>query len=629
MAGAIPGQRGKQAQLPLPSVVPTFVEITEAAGIRFHHHHGGVGEKHLPETMGAGVAWLDYDGDGIWDLYFVDSGVLLGTASPAEAAQGARPTGANVLYRGGPADDFSPVPDALVGDRGYGMGVAVADYDGDGWPDLLITNFGPNALYRNNGDGTFENVTETAGIVGDQWSASAGWGDLDGNGLPDLYVANYVVYALSNALQCGTPELGTRSYCHIDLFDGVADRLYRNRGDGSFEEISEQAGVANALEGKGLGVVMGDLNDDGLIDIYVANDTAQNFLYLNRGGFVFEDTGLISGAGYSENGTPQAGMGTDLGDIDGDGKLEIVVTNFAFEPVNLYRLAPMGGYLDDAYPLGVGEATLPVLGFGVLMSDLDGDGDLDLAMANGHILDNVSKLKDNTTYPLPNQVFVNRLTELRALAGRGRGGPAGASSSTPWRPQRGLLTDVSALAGEAVNRARVSRGLAAGDADGDGWPDLAVTNSNGAAELLRNATDSSANRLVLRLRGRAGNRDALGARVWITPMVGRAGEPGSAAGSNAAAGEPATAGQRPAPQGSTPAIFSQMLEVKSSSSYCSQNATDLYVGLGEATAAILEIRWPGKKRQKIGRVDAGQLLLVVEGRGVVASRLLGPYQSAS
>ena len=311
----------QQAALGPPNPAPSFSDVTGAKGIDFQHHHGGTGNKQLAETMGSGVAWLDFDQDGRWDLYFVDS------------------EGENALYRGSD-DAIEAAPQANIADPSYGMGVSVSDYDGDGFSDVYITNLGRNVLYRNNGDGTFSGVTEEAGVGDPKWSVSSAWGDLNGDGLPDLYVANYIVSNRENPLYCGEPDQGIRSYCHISLFDGVSDTVYRNDGDGGFTNVAREAGFTG--DGKGLGVAMGHLDDDNWLDVYVANDTTRNFLLLNRGGFTFEDVGLVSGVGYGTSGQPQAGMGTELADLDGDGSPEILVTNFSFEPVNLYRSVAPG-----------------------------------------------------------------------------------------------------------------------------------------------------------------------------------------------------------------------------------------------------------------------------------------------
>ncbi len=551
----------QRTRLGPPDPTPTFSDVTGAVGVDFQHHHGGTGDKQLAETMGSGVAWLDFDRDGRWDLYFVDS------------------AGPNVLYRGSDGA-IESAPQANIADTSYGMGVSVSDYDADGFADVYVTNLGRNALYRNNGDGTFSGVTEEAGVGDTEWSVSSAWGDLNGDGLPDLYVANYIVSDGENPLYCGEPDKGIRSYCHISLFDGVGDTVYRNDGDGRFTNVAAQAGFTE--DGKGLGVAMGHVDDDNWLDVYVANDTTRNFLLLNRGGFRFEDVGLVSGVGYGANGRPQAGMGTELADLDGDGSPEILVTNFAFEPVNLYRSVAPGFFLDDTFQLGLGEATLPTLGFGLALEDFDGDGDLDIAVANGHILDDVSRIKDNATFPQPNQVLVNRLTELQSQ-----------HTMANWRPDRDLLTEATLAAGEAMSRARVSRGMAAGDFNGDGRPDLVVTNSNGPAELLRNDTRDTANRLVLRLTGRESDRDAVGARLLVRPVDSEA---------------------------------MWIREVRSASSYASQHAGDVYVGLGSSPAARVEIVGPSGNEETIERLEAGRLYVLVEGRGIIADRLLTPRQ---
>jgi hypothetical protein len=586
----------------------TFEDVSDSAGIDFIHTMGRSARKHLPETMGSGVAWLDYDADGIWDLYFVDSGFLWDSSGIEAQAAAEHPVMDNALYRGLAVGTFSRATDAGVADAGFGQGVTAADYDGDGWTDLYVTNYGANTLYRNNGDGTFSDVTSAAGVGDTGWGVSASWGDLNGDNLPDLYVVNYLVYDLETAPYCRDQAKGILSYCHVDLFEGQRDVLYLNRGDGTFVDITNDAGLAIAgpIEGKGLGVVMGDINEDGHIDIYVANDMTRNFLFQNRGDLTFEDFGLAAGVGFSYEGMPQAGMGVDLGDMDGDGHLDIVVTNFDSQSNNLYRAHGPGFFLDDAYTVGIGESSFRQLGFGVAMIDLDGDGDLDLPVANGHILEVIQQLKANITYEQPNQVFRNRLDELRAEAIAGgelaprdspesRIGPEifgqDVSGDTRWRPHGALLIDASETAGAAIVRERVSRGLAFADIEGDGWPDLAISNSDGPAEVLRNTTARANQRLTLRLRGRRSNREAFGARVWVTPV---------------------------SPDGSV-AGFTQSFEVKSASSYCSQNATDLYIGLGQAGMADVEIRWPSGDIERLGALTAGQLALIVQGRGQVAS----------
>ena len=575
----------------LPAAGPTqdagalrFVDVTAESGLDFVHERGARGAKHLPETMGAGVVWVDYDGDGDQDLYLVQSGPLPVAEEP--------PLG-NMMFRND-SGHLTPVR-AGAEHSGYGMGVAAADWDGDGFTDLFISNLGPDVLLRNNGDGTYS-VQVSSGIEDARWSASAAWGDLDLDGLADLYVTKYVVYDFATALACGEQQFENRSYCHIDLFVADTDTVYRNAGDGTFEDRSDQAGVTNAVEGKGLGVVIGDVTGDGYPDIYVANDTQQNFLYVNRGDWSFEEQGLFSGTGYSESGAGMAGMGTDMADLDGDGRAEILVTNFAFENNNLYREVAPGAYLDESSSLGFGGPGFAALSFGITTLDADADGDIEIAVANGHILDNVTTVQDNTTYPQRNHLFENHLTDMRRA--RLASGDASARA-TGWRPEANLFTEGSMAAGSGFASIDVSRGMATGDLDGDGLPDLAVTNSGGPARLLANRAPAPGHRLVVRLRGRASNRDALDAQVTVTPVGGDPGEDGAAG-------------------------FAQLKSVRSGSSYLSQGAADLYFGLAASDAARVEIRWPDGELQAIESVAADQLLLVIQGLAPKSRPLAAP-----
>ncbi len=557
-----------------------FEEVTAASGLDFVHERGARGSKHLPETMGAGVAWVDYDGDGDNDLYFVQSGPLPGTDEPAIG---------NAMFR----NDNGRLTRVITGAEhaGYGMGVAAADWDGDGFADLFISNLGPDVLLRNNGDGTYSEQT-LSGVEDARWSASASWSDLDLDGLADLYVTKYVKYDFDTALACGEQQFQNRSYCHIDLFVADSDTVYRNAGDGTFEDRSEEAGVANAFEGKGLGVVIGDLTDDGYPDIYVANDTQQNFLYVNRGDWTFEEQGLFSGTGYSESGMGMAGMGTDMADLDGDGRAEILVTNFAFENNNLYREVAPSAYLDDSSALGFGAPGFATLAFGITTLDADADGDMEIAVANGHILDNVTVVQDNTTYPQRNHLFENHLTDMR------RAQTSAAASG--WRPEADLFSEISSAAGTGFAAIHVSRGIAPGDLDGDGLPDLAVTNSGGPARVLANRTATPGNRLVVRLRGRNTNRDALDARVTVTPLGGS---------SDGAVG------------------FAQEHFVRSGSSYLSQGASDLYFGLATSSTARIQVRWPDGELQVIESMAADKLMLLVQGHAPQTRALRPPAGS--
>ena len=383
---------------PLPAL---FTDVTEAAGIHFTHEAGLSDRKHLPETMGPGAAFFDADGDGDMDLYLVNSGALGDDPGAAGAA--------NALYRNDGDGLFADVTDASgVGDTGYGMGVAAADYDGDGLTDLYVTNYGPNALYRNNGDGTFRRAGR-AGVDGDEWSVSSAFADVDNDGDLDLYVVNYVVYDLSMQ-PCVGPDSGLLEYCHPRFYQGESDILYRNEGDGTFVDVTDAAGVANSVEGKGLGVVAADYDSDGLVDIYVANDTTRNLLYRNRGDGTFVDVALATGAGYSGDGLPEGGMGVDFGDYNADGALDLFVTNSSAETNTLYRNNRDGSFTDVTAASGLAADSVAMLAFGTAFVDIDNDMDLDIFTVNGGLQPNVAGGP-----ALPER----RAGELRALAGRG------------------------------------------------------------------------------------------------------------------------------------------------------------------------------------------------------------------
>ncbi len=564
-----------------------FEDVSAAAGVSFRHHHGGTERRHLPQTMGAGVAWLDYDQDGRADLYLVESGPLPDGSTPAEAEAG---TGANELLRQRPDGTFAAIPGAAA-DPGYGKGVSVADYDNDGYPDIFVGNWGANALYRNNGDGTFSNVSSAAGVDDPRLTFSSGWADFDGDGWLDLFAVNYVRYELATAVVCEDRVRGIIDYCHPAIFDGQKDTLYTSRGDGTFIDRSEALVGARDIDGKGLAVTIMDLDADGRLDVYVANDTTPNFAYFNRGDR-FEESGEMTGLGVGDTGQPQAGMGIDFGDVDGNGTFEIVVTNFEDEPYNLYRSIAPGFYVDETYAVGLGTTSRSLLGFGVVLADYDADGDLDVSVANGHILE----FADD--YRQPNQVLTNQLGALRAAAERdGELLPPGPGAPAPsWLPAGTLFIDTSAGAGEAINRRRVSRGMAVADYDADGRLDLAVTNVNDRAELLRNVSDAG-NSITLRLRGRTSSRDAVGAEVLITPCHA----------ADCASPVDGVAG------------YPQRHPVKIGSSFASQSLLDVVAGLGLATRAHVEVRWPDGQREDLGTLPATARVLLIQGRAPVVS----------
>ena len=367
-----------QARSSGPGPLDCFVDATARAGLTFTHQSGATPEKRMVETFGSGVAWIDYDNDGFPDLYFVNGA----------------PGAPSALYHNNKDGTFSDVTAraGLAGNLAPGVfktGVAVGDYDNDGDLDLYVTALGPNTLYRNNGDGTFTDVTAAAGVAGDwtEWSTSTGFFDFDRDGDLDLYVVNYLDYRLDDSTYCGLRKPGYRMYCHPSMFDGKADRLFRNNGDGTFTDVSKQAGIANPA-GKGLGVTFCDFDRDGDQDVYVANDTVRNFLYRNNGDGTFTDVAYGAGVGFDGNGKPQAGMGVDCADIDGNGFPDIFVTNFSEELNTLYVNHGDGTFDDGTVAAGLRSGFVP-LGFGTKFYDVDSDGDLDIHVTNGHVIDNV------------------------------------------------------------------------------------------------------------------------------------------------------------------------------------------------------------------------------------------------
>ena len=502
----------------------------------------------MVETLGSGVCVLDFDADGWQDLYFVQSGEI--PVNPS-----LRGKVGSTLYRNRGDGTFEDVTARSgVGGAGYGMGCTVADIDNDGDPDLYVTAFGKNTLFRNNGDGTFSDVTDEAGVGDERWGASAAFGDYDNDGLPDLYVVNYVDFTLENNVYCGDMKPGYRTYCHPKTFNGQPDVLYHNLGRGRFRDVTKQAGLYDA-SGKGLGVVWGDFDRDGWEDLFVANDSTPNFLYHNNGNGTFTEIGQKAGVALGENGMPQAGMGVAVGDCDGDGAEDLFVTNLSQEPDELYR--NLGGNLlaDETYPSGLGAPTLLFLGFATDFLDADLDGDLDLFVSNGHILDNVELYSDTITYRQTPFLFENQ------------GGCR--------------FADVSAAVGGYFLQKDVGRGSAVADLDHDGDPDLVISANNLPAHLLRNETPhGSRHWIALALEGRPG-RDALGA--WVEILAGGK---------------------------------SQWREVRSASSYLSQGDTALQFGLGNAsTLDRMKIRWRDGSTQELGPLPADGFYLLREGQG--------------
>jgi hypothetical protein len=520
-----------------------FVDVAPDVGIAFQHHHGGGKDKHLVETMSGGGGFWDYDGDGDLDIYFLNG-------APLPGYEGPRPF-SNALYRNEGARFTDVTEEAGLKASGYSMGCAAADYDNDGDADLFVSSFGPGHLYRNEGDGTFTEVTQAAGVGGVAFAASAAFGDIEGDSDLDLYVTTYIEYRLDNPVYCGDRTRGVRTYCHPNNYPGAPDLLYRNEGNGTFVDVSTEAGV-DLKDGRGLGVIVTDSDEDGAPDIYVANDTMMNYFFRNRGDGKFEESALAMGLGFDENGRAEGSMGLDAGDYDGDGRLDIFVTNFESESNTLYRNLGDGTYDDTSYAAGIALPSLPWVGFGTGFFDFDNDADQDIFVANGHIMDHVSSLSDATRYAQPKQIYEN---------------------------EGGRYRDVSLSAGEVFERDQVGRGVAFGDWDEDGDPDLLVVNNNQAANLLRNETEKRNHWTLLRLVGRASNRDGVGALVRIE-----------------------VSGRR------------QVRELHCGYSYLAMNDPRLHFGLGTARRIDrLEIRWPSGLVQTFSDLAVDEIILLREG----------------
>ena len=377
---------------------PRFHDATQEAGIDFVHVNGANGQKFVIETVGPGGGFFDYDGDGRLDIYLINGAAVPGTEYD--------PAPQNALYRNRGDGTFADVTSsAQVGDTGYGMGCAVGDYDNDGALDLYVTNFGANVLYRNEGDGTFADVTVAAQVGDEGWGASAAFADIDRDGFVDLYVGNYHNFSYANHRVCAEGGSGLQIYCGPEAFDGVTDVLYRNEGDGTFADITVAAGLGSA-EGKELGVVFGDVDLDGDPDLYLANDKTLNFLYLNDGTGYFAEEALLSGVAYNEDGDVEAGMGVDMGDYDNDGDPDLFVTNFQWETNTLYKNLGDGTFVDETFLAGLGKGSIAYLAWGTRFFDADNDGDRDLFIANGHLESDVEQY-ENATFPQRNQLFLN------------------------------------------------------------------------------------------------------------------------------------------------------------------------------------------------------------------------------
>jgi hypothetical protein len=539
-----------------------FRDVTSQAGIHFTHNNGAFGKKWLPETMGPGCAFIDYDNDGYQDIILINgddwSGHVHGGATTLKLFHNNRDgTFTDVTRKAGLAVPM------------FGLGIAVGDYDNDGFDDLFITALGQSHLFHNNGNGTFTDVTKAAGLWGpNEFSTSAAWVDYDRDGKLDLVVANYVQWTEQGDLYC-TLDGAHKSYCTPESYKGTSVRLWHNLGAGKFEDATQKAGLGDPTS-KSLGISILDYNGDGWPDILIANDTQPNKLYLNKKDGTFEERGVTSGIGFSEDGVARAGMGVDAADYDRSGHSSVIITNFANQMVSLYHNEGNGLFVDEAPQSEVGRATLVTLGFGCFFFDYDNDGWPDIFVADGHIEDAIEHVQKRVSYAEPAHLFHN-------LGG-------------------GKFQEVTTQMGPAFAAPRVARGAAYADVFNDGFLDVLVTTNAGPAFLFHNEGGTN-HSLRLKLVGTKSNRDGIGAVVTVT-------------------------------LGNDKDKQSKML--RSGSSYLSQSELVLTFGLGAQTKAeSIEIQWPSGQVDKLSNVNAGQTITVQEGKGVVGNRPYGKPLAAA
>ena len=536
---------------PVPDV--RFTDITQTAKIDFKHENAATLNKYLVETMGGGVALLDYDNDGRLDIFFTNGAKIDDPMPDDKLPDKSDRKFWNRLYHQNSDGTFTDVTEkaGLTGmpQNHYDMGIAVGDYDNDGFEDIYVTGYGGNTLYHNNGNGTFTDVTKSAGVAGGGWSTSAGFFDYDNDGKLDLFVTRYVNWTFKTNRYCGEKQPGYRAYCHPDNYEGVTNILYHNNGDGTFTDVSEKAGIANP-KGKGLGVSFADYDGDGFTDIFVANDSVQCFLYHNNGNGTFTETGLLAGVGYNEDGKTFAGMGTDFSDYDNDGRPDIVVTDLSNERYMLFRNNGDGIFRDVTNQSGLGSETLSFAGWSTRFFDYDNDGWKDLFVAQSHVMDTIEKTSPNLRYLQP------------PLLLRNEGGHF-----------------VRVTPGEVFQIPWAGRGAAFGDIDNDGDIDLVVSNAGQKAYVLRNDGGNRGNWIRIETVGKKSNRDGIGSRVKV---VGASG-------------------------------LTQYFTINTAVGYLSASDKRLLAGLGADTSTrLIEIQWPSGIVQKFENVKAGQTLKAIE-----------------
>jgi hypothetical protein len=529
-----------------------FADITRAAGIRFTHNNGAFGKKYLPETLGPGVAFIDYNNDGWQDILFVN-----GMDWPGHPKRATTP----VLYHNNHDGTFTDVTrKAGLALPIYGMGVAVGDFDNDGHDDLFVTAYGQNHLFRNNGNGTFTDVTKPAGLWGpEELSTSAAWVDYDRDGHLDLLVANYVQWSPQTDLYC-TMDGKSKSYCTPESYKGTSVRLWHNRGNGTFEDVTRKAGLYDPTS-KSLGVAILDVNQDGWPDIAISNDTQPNKLYVNNRNGTFTEKAVIAGVAFSEDGVARAGMGVDAADYDHSGFPSLMFTNFSNQMISLYHNEHNGLFVDVAPQSEIGRSSLLTLGFGCFFFDYDLDGHPDILVANGHLDPDIERIQQRVHYAEAPHLFHNLGKEQ--------------------------FHDVAAEMGASFDAPRVSRGAAHGDINNDGAPDVVITTNGGPAVLFRNEGTTN-HSLRIKLVGTRSNRDGIGAVVRVR------------SGAN-----------------------SQMSMLRSGSSYLSASELVLTFGLGSAGKAdSIVVQWPSGATDRVMNVNCDQLITVQEGSGVVHTEKL-------
>ena len=531
-----------------------FSDVTSAAGIRFRHNSGAFGKKYLPETMGSGAAFLDVDNDGWQDLLLVNS-----THWPGRKGAPSLPA----LYRNNGNGTFKDITrQAGLAFEMYGLGVTAADYDNDGNIDIYVTALGSNRLFRNLGGGKFSDVTARAGVGDPGFSTSAAWFDYDVDGRLDLFVANYVEWTIGTDLFC-TLDGRNKSYCTPESYKGQSSTLYRNKGDGTFENVTRKAGLYDPTS-KALGVALIDHNGDGRMDLFVANDTQPNRLYQNKGDGTFIDVGMTAGVAFNEAGVARAGMGVDAADYDGSGRQGLIIGNFSNEMMALYSNEGTGLFIDDAPRSTVGKASLLTLTFACFFVDVDLDGLVDIFAANGHVSDDIGTVQPKVTYAQRPHLFRNLGSKK--------------------------FEEISGQLGPAFAEAVVGRGAAYADIDNDGDLDLVITTNNGPARLLRNDGGNDNRLLRVVTIGSASNRNGIGAKVRLTLDNGK----------------------------------TQWSMVKTGSSYLSQSELPLTFGLGESTTIkSVEVTWPNGRLEKLPGGAANRAITVHEGKGIVHSAPLG------